>query len=118
MNNSRSLCGIAWLALAGVACSSSPALPTAQLDAAGFAVAKAAAGKPPPEVQPELQRARSTLEAARAAALAGDSLKARRLAEQARSDAELAIARGEAVKAQRALDALQKGQDAMPGARP
>lgn len=114
MNKNRSIRPELLLALALVACSGAPTQPTEQFEAAEVAIGKAGAGKLPAALQPQLQQARAKLAAARGALQAGDTLQARRLAEQARADAELAIARGDAAKARRALDALQRGQAAPP----
>jgi len=111
--NHRHAIGLA-LALALAACSTAPPRPDEQIEAAEVAIGKAGAGKLPAEIRPQLEQARAKLASARGAVQAGDMEQGRRLAEQARADAELAIARGEATKARRSLQALQKTQESPP----
>ena len=94
------------LAAAIAACSSPTTVPTEQL-ALGNASIEAAQGAGAGDLgQPDLAQARDKLARAQAAARAGDSVTAARLAEQADIDAQVARTRVSANKAQRAAAEL------------
>lgn len=95
--------GLVW-ALAG--CASTP-VPTEQLAVSTAAVTNASSAGATELAPGEMRLAQDKLDRARAAVLAKDNLLARTLAEQSELDAQLAITRSSAVKAQRAAGALQ-----------
>ena len=84
------------------ACASTPA-PREELAVARAAVDQAQASGASELAPLDLTAARQKLERANAALQAGDHLIARRLAEQAQADAQLAAARADAEKSRRAV---------------
>jgi hypothetical protein len=90
------------------ACASSPKAPTEELQAADLAIANADQAGVVQYASPELAEAREKLAAARVAVQAKKMDFAQRLAEEARVDAELATAKGEAAKAAAVNDELRK----------
>lgn len=102
---------LAALAVSGVllsACSSTPKAPDQALQAAELAIATAEQARVADYASSELGEARDKLTAARTAVAKEEMTTAARLAEQARADAELAIAKAEAAKAQAINDELGK----------
>lgn len=102
---------LAALTVSGVllsACSSTPKAPDQALQAAELAIATAEQARVADYASPELGEARDKLTAARTAVAKEEMTTAARLAEQARADAELAIAKAEAAKAQAINDELGK----------
>jgi uncharacterized protein YaiL (DUF2058 family) len=77
------------------ACASTPPPPTDALQAAELAINRAEEAQSATAAPLEMKRAREKLTAARAAVNSEDPIKARRLAEQARADAEFAQAKAE-----------------------
>lgn len=95
-------CGV----LAG--CASTPPAPNEALQAAELAIANAEQARVADYAAPELGEAREKLTAARVAVAEKDMKKASLLAEKSRADAELAIAKSQAAKAQEVNDELNK----------
>jgi outer membrane PBP1 activator LpoA protein len=98
-------------ALAGVmaltACSSTPP-PTEALQAAEQAIETAEQARVADYASPELGEAREKLTAARIAVQEEEMEQAQRLAEQSRADAELALAKAQAAKANVVNDEMKK----------
>ncbi|UCH53158.1 MAG: DUF4398 domain-containing protein [Pseudomonadota bacterium] len=88
------------------ACAGAP--PTAELTRSESAVSQAIEVGARNYAQLDLHAAEQKLEQARAAAKTGDNDKARRLAEQAQVDAELAEAKSLSTKAQRSVAELKE----------
>jgi len=86
------------LSLTGLAACSSPP-PDQELQAAELSITNAEKARVADYASPELGEARNKLTAARAAVSAGDMDDAKRLAEQARVNADLATAKAAAAKA-------------------
>lgn len=103
--------GLAFLTLA--ACASTPMPPTDALNAADRAVARAQEAGVVDYASPELKSAREKLTRARDAITREDMTTAAALAEQARLDAELAIAKSEAAKAAAVNAEMRKGNEAL-----
>lgn len=99
------------LATALVACTSTPKPPTEALQAAELSIANAEQARVADYASPELGAAREKLTEARVAATEKDMLRAARLAEQARANAELATARAQAAKAKEVNESLRKNID-------
>lgn len=95
-------CGV----LAG--CASTPKAPTEALQAAELAIANAEQARVADYASPELGEARNKLTEARVAVAEKEMVRAARLAEQSRADAELASAKAQAAKAQEVNDELGK----------
>ena len=95
-------CGV----LAG--CASTPPAPNEALQAAELAIANAEQARVADYAAPELGDAREKLTAARVAVAEKDMKKASLLAEKSRADAELAIAKSQAAKAQEVNEELNK----------
>ncbi len=95
------------------ACASVPPPPTAALQAAELAITSAEQARVADYAAPELGAAREKLTAARAAVQAEKMDLARRLAEQSRVDAELAMARSEAAKAAVVNAEMKKSTDTL-----
>lgn len=100
-------CGV----LAG--CASTPKEPTEALQAAELAIANAEQARVADYAAPELGEARDKLTEARVAVAKKDMLRAARLAEKSRADAELATAKAQAAKAQEVNDQLNKNIDTL-----
>jgi multidrug efflux pump subunit AcrA (membrane-fusion protein) len=100
------------LALALPACSGGDP-PEAQLGAGAQAVTAAEQSQAPRFAPVELQTAREKLNAARNANREGDYERARRLAEQAQVDAELAVARARSASAEEAAKTVQQDIQAL-----
>lgn len=106
--------GVAVLGLLVLAaCASAPAPPNEALQAAELAITHAEQARVADYASPELGAAREKLTAARAAVQQEKMILAGRLAEQARVDAELAVALAEAAKARVVNDDMQKGIDTL-----
>jgi len=95
-------------ALGLAACATDVPPPTAQLGASSQAVAAAERANALQYAPVELQAARDKLASADAAMRADERTRARRLAEQAQVDAELATARAQRAVSQQAAVAVQK----------
>lgn len=115
----RSRSGLSWRlagAMAGLltlaACASMPP-PTEALQAAELAIANAEQARVADYASPELGTAREKLSAARTAVEQKKMAQAKRLAEQSRVDAELALAKAEAAKAQAVNDEMQKSTETL-----
>lgn len=89
------------------ACTGGETLPDAQLSRADLAVQRAVAAQAGEAAPAELARAQSELTAARQAAGDEKYTEARRLADQAESDATLAEARAQAAASTKTLSELQ-----------
>lgn len=100
-----------FLALSG--CASPPIPPTQELQAAEAAITNAEQARVADYASPELGEARDKLIAARAAVQKEEMVKARRLALQARVDAELATAKADATKAKAVNDEMRKSTESM-----
>ncbi|WP_331345671.1 DUF4398 domain-containing protein [Cellvibrio sp. UBA7661] len=92
-------------------CASTPKAPTGALQAAELAIAKAEQDRVADYASPELSEAREKLTAARVAVAEKEMVRAARLAEQARADAELASAKTQSAKAQEVNAELDKNAD-------
>jgi hypothetical protein len=91
------------------ACAAAPIAPTAELQAAESAIKAAEQARVADYASPDLAEARNKLNAANAALQLKEMDMARRLAEQARVDADLALARSQATKAKVVNDEMLKG---------
>lgn len=100
-------CGV----LAG--CASTPKAPTEALQAAELAIANAEKDRVADYASPELGEAREKLTAARVAVAEKEMVRAARLAEQSRADAELASAKTKAAKAQEVNEELDKNANTL-----
>ncbi len=89
-------------------CASTPKAPNEALQAAELAIANAEQDRVADYASPELGEARDKLTAARIAVVEKEMVRAARLAEQARVDAELASAKAKAAKAQEVNEQLDK----------
>lgn len=101
------LATIAAASLLMTACASTPA-PTAELAAAESAVARAQNAEIPLDGRVNLTAAREKLELARKAVSNKQNELARRLADEARLDAELALAKSNSQKARAAAEEMQR----------
>lgn len=117
VHNPRSCAGLARLgvpaALLGAllllgACASTPA-PTEQMAVTGAAVSSATSAGAPELAPAEMQTARDKFERAKTAMTKEDYDSARRLAEEAQVDAQLAEAKARSEQARKASDELQRG---------
>ncbi len=101
------------LAAAGLfaiaACVTEPVPPDQEMQAAAQAITSAEQARVADYASPELGEARDKLAAANAAAQQKNMVEAKRLAEQARLDAELATARASVIKATTVNDEMKKG---------
>ena len=102
---------ICMLALA--ACASAPKAPDQALQAAELAITNAEQARVADYASPELADARQDLSAARRAVADEEMLLAERLAKQSRVNAELAIAKTEAIKAKAVNDEMLKSTEAL-----
>lgn len=105
----------ALLSLGLVACASDVPPPTAQLGAASQAILNAERAGAPQYAPGELQMARNKLAAADAAMRRDDRTEARRLAEQAQMDADLAAVHAQNAAAQQAAAAVRRDQQVLSG---
>ncbi|HYD66371.1 DUF4398 domain-containing protein [Azospirillum sp.] len=105
----------ALLSLGLVACASDVPPPTAQLGAASQAILNAERAGAPQFAPGELQMARNKLAAADAAMRRDDRTEARRLAEQAQMDADLAAVHAQNAAAQQAAAAVRRDQQVLSG---
>ncbi len=112
-STTRRLVSGAALALAITACASAPLPPTRELQAAQTAIDSAEQGRVADYASPELGQARDKLAAAKAAVQQADMDKARRLAEQSQVDAQLALARAQAVKANQVNEEMLKSTNSL-----
>jgi hypothetical protein len=104
-------------AIAVVACASAPQIPNDAFQAADIAIANAEKEHASEYAPAELQSARVKITAARAAVANNpeekDVIQARRLADEAHADAELASARGRDGRAEAVNAELQKNIDTL-----
>ncbi|HEY0832402.1 MAG TPA: DUF4398 domain-containing protein [Azospirillum sp.] len=105
----------ALLSLGLVACASDVPPPTAQLGAASQAILNAERAGAPQFAPGELQMARNKLAAADDAMRRDDRTEARRLAEQAQMDADLAAVHAQNAAAQQAAAAVRRDQQVLSG---
>ncbi len=96
-----------------VACATVPQPPNQELAAAETAINSAEQARAVDYASAELQEARTKLAAARAAVQQEKMILAQQLAEQSRVDAELALAKAEAIKAKEINDEMMKSTDVM-----
>ncbi|MDO8962089.1 MAG: DUF4398 domain-containing protein [Methylophilus sp.] len=94
-------------------CASKPVPPTAELQAAEQAITSAERARVADYAPVELSEARDKLSAARSAVQEEKMVKAQRLAQQSRVDAELASAKAEVAKARVVNEQMQKGTDTL-----
>lgn len=97
---------IAGVALALAACASSPPAPTEQMAVSAAAIDQAVSAGAPELAPMELSAAREKMARARAAMESRDNAQALILAEQAQADAQLAVTKARAAKAEKAAAAL------------
>lgn len=102
-------CGI--IGISG-GCASTPP-PRETIGQAELAVTEAGQGKAPQYAAPELSKARSKLDEAKRAMDAERYIEARRLAEQALVDAQLAAAKAQAEEQRQTLQELRKSIEAL-----
>ena len=107
------LLAIGIVALFLSACASPPPPPQQALQAAESAIKNAEQARVADYASPELGVARTKLTAANAAVEREEMLLAERLAQQARVEAELALARSQATKAQVVNDEMRKSTDSL-----
>lgn len=91
-----------------IACASPPIPPTLELTAAEMAISNADKAGIADQASAELREARTKMAAARDAVQQEKMILAQQLAEESRADAELAMAKSEAVKAKAVNDELQR----------
>lgn len=108
------------LAVGLAACSSAPPAPTGELSAADAAIRQAEDARVADYASFELGQAREKIGAARALAERATKekdekamIKARQLAEESRSDAELAIAKGQQAKAEAMTKQMQLNNETL-----
>ena len=111
----RALFAAALLSLGLAACAGGPPPPTAEMGAAAQAIDTAERVGALEHAPVELQSARDKLAAADAAMQDDERTEARRLAEQARADAELAAVRAEEAAARDAAVAVNRDVQALSG---
>jgi ATP phosphoribosyltransferase regulatory subunit HisZ len=92
---------------------SSPVAPNQQLQSAEQSINQAEHARVADYASPELREAREKLTAARSAVHDEDMTLAKRLAEESKVEADLALAKAQMVKAQQVNDEIQKGTDSM-----
>jgi predicted S18 family serine protease len=107
------LLAIGIVALFLSACASPPPPPQQALQAAESAIKNAEQARVADYASPELGVARTKLTAANAAVEREEMLLAERLAQQARVEAELALAKSQATKAQVVNDEMRKSTDSL-----
>ncbi|WP_051340970.1 DUF4398 domain-containing protein [Azospirillum halopraeferens] len=115
MSGGRALTAAALLSLGLAACAGGPPPPTAEMGAAAQAIDTAERAGALQHAPIELQNARDKLAAADAAMQDDHRTTARRLAEQARADAELAAVRAEQAAASEAAVAVSRETQALSG---
>ncbi len=96
-------------ALTLVSCMSKPVAPTQELQSAEQSITQAEQARVADYASPELREAREKLTAAQAAVRKEDMTQARRLAEQSKVEADLAMAKAQVAKAQLVNDEMKKG---------
>lgn len=104
---------VAASAYALAACAAQPLPPTEALQAADQAIASADKARVADSSSPELSAAREKITAARSAVQEKKMVLAQRLAEQARVDADLALARIEANKANTVNTEMMKSNNSL-----
>ncbi len=107
------LVAVAAVFLMFAACASTPDAPDRELQAAEMAITNAEQARVADYASPELSDARENLSAARRAVEQEEMVLAKRLAQQSRVNAELALAKAEALKAEAINDEMQKSTDAL-----
>ena len=101
----RALVALATVLLLG-ACASTPPEPTAALQAAEQAISAADRARIPDQASPELHEAREKLAAAQGAVRENQMVRAERLAQESRVDAELASATMDTAKSRAVNDEM------------
>ena len=112
-HSSWRLAGLSVALLLISACAAAPIAPTAELQAAESAIKAAEQARVADYASPDLAEARNKLNAANASLQLKEMDMARRLAEQARVDADLALARSQATKAKVVNDEMLKGTQSL-----
>lgn len=101
------------IALAGslalASCMSKPVAPTHELQSAEQAIIQAEQARVADFASPELREAREKLTAAQAAVRKDEMTLAKRLAEESKLDADLALAKAQVAKAQVVNDEMKQG---------
>lgn len=105
--------GLVFIVIFLVACMSAPVAPTASLTAARDAIASAEQSDARQFAGAELDEARQKLMLAESAAVAERMVEAKRLAQQSRITAELAMARTASAKAAEINRQMGRGADAL-----
>ncbi|MES1982538.1 MAG: DUF4398 domain-containing protein [Pseudomonadota bacterium] len=95
-------------AVVTVGCASNTPPPTAQFEVAKAAITAAVTAGGSEFAPVELKSAQDKLDAANKAAVTKDYINARRLAEEAQVDAQLATAKARAAQSQKAVEAVQE----------
>jgi hypothetical protein len=95
-------------ALVSIGCASNTPPPTAQLEVAKAAIAAAVTAGGGEFAPAELKSAQDKLDAAHKAGATKDFINAKRLAEEAQVDAQLATAKSRAAQAEKAVEAVQE----------
>jgi hypothetical protein len=95
------------------ACSTTPLPPDREIQAAEQAIRQAEQARVSDHASPELRVAREKLEESRSAVRAEKMVRAARLAEQARVEADLALATAAVAKAQVVNDEMKRGADSL-----
>lgn len=107
-------CAIALLAtLTLSSCATTIKPPHQEIQSAEQAISQAEQARVADYASPELRTAREKLTEARAAMLQENLIVARRLAEQSRVEADLAVAKADVSKAQAINDDIKKGTESM-----
>lgn len=105
---------VAWVGVLALAsCMSSPVAPTQELQSAEQAINQAEQARVADYGSPELREAREKLAAAKVAVNKEDMILAKRLAEQSKLEADLALAKAQVTKAQLVNDEIIKGTKSM-----
>jgi len=118
MPSGRMALAAALVSLGLAACAGDVPPPTAQMGASSQAILNAERAGAAEYAPTEMQLARSKMAAADAAMRADNRTEARRLAEQAQADAELAAARAQNAMAQQAAGTVRRDMNALNGTSP
>lgn len=111
--NARRLCAPVLMAAGLAACANEPPPPTAQIGASTQAIASAEQAGALRYAPAALQTARDKLAQAQAAVRADDHVRARRLAEEAQVEAELASVKAQSEAAQVAASAVRRNTETL-----
>lgn len=107
------LAGLGAVVLVLAACAAAPLPPTAELQAAEQAIDSAEQARVADYASPELAAARVKLTAANSAVQLKEMDMGRRLAEESKVDAELALVLSQATKAKQVNDEMQKSTNSL-----